>query len=241
MKEGLHLTPWPQCRLYLCCLRKRRSYRAVFKQTCWKLNWGSWTQIWVSADVDYCNGAPYNHISKHKHCRLSPSVAHSKEVKSAAGGRLRSCSDGSRYSRRDTSSSSPMLSNPKSGETQMSVQGGKHLNRCKYLFVWFILSLTPYRTFVLIFSLEETGEHRGAAATRRTLHQEDIYSTSTAEPPLTVRVRRSLITSQEQKGGESSPPGTLKFNVIQQVTSTSFIQQQQWWKMRSGSSVERKY
>ncbi|XP_030267334.1 DEP domain-containing mTOR-interacting protein-like isoform X2 [Sparus aurata] len=45
-------------------------------------------------------------------------VAHSKEVKSAAGGRgggrLRSCSDGSRYSRRDDSSSSPMLSNPKS-------------------------------------------------------------------------------------------------------------------------------
>ncbi|XP_036950078.1 DEP domain-containing mTOR-interacting protein-like [Acanthopagrus latus] len=41
-------------------------------------------------------------------------VAHSKEVKSAAGGRLRSCSDGSRYSRRDNSSSSPMLSNPKS-------------------------------------------------------------------------------------------------------------------------------
>ncbi|KAM8767377.1 DEP domain-containing mTOR-interacting protein-like [Acanthopagrus schlegelii] len=40
-------------------------------------------------------------------------VAHSKEVKSA-GGRLRSCSDGSRYSRRDNSSSSPMLSNPKS-------------------------------------------------------------------------------------------------------------------------------
>ncbi|XP_030267333.1 uncharacterized protein LOC115578491 isoform X1 [Sparus aurata] len=140
-------------------------------------------------------------------------VAHSKEVKSAAGGRgggrLRSCSDGSRYSRRDDSSSSPMLSNPKSGETQI---------------------------------LEETGEHRGAAATRRTLHQEDVYSTSTAEPPLTDNtVKRSLITSQEQKGGESSPRGTLKFNVIQQVTATSFIQKQRRWKTHSGALVERKY